>query len=101
VGVRNYLVEGVSGTGRTTVCTEVNRRGHHAVHGDRELAYQGDRETGERPGEFGAAEAERELFVRLHRKREDIPATGIRIDATRAVTDVVDEILRHAGLATA
>ena len=36
-----------------------------------------------------------------HRKREDIPATGIRIDATRAVTDVVDEILRHAGLATA
>lgn len=42
VGVRNYLVEGVSGTGKTSVCEELNRRGYHAIHGDRELAYQGD-----------------------------------------------------------
>lgn len=47
MGVRNYLVEGVSGTGKTSVCDELQRRGHHAVHGDRELAYQGDPETGE------------------------------------------------------
>jgi broad-specificity NMP kinase len=47
MGRRNYLIEGVSGTGKTSVCTELERRGYHAVHGDRELAYQGDPETGE------------------------------------------------------
>ena len=47
MGVHNYLVEGVSGTGKTAVCRELNRRGHHAVNGDRELAYQGDPATGE------------------------------------------------------
>ena len=46
MGIRNYLVEGVSGTGKTSVCTELQRRGYHAVNGDRELAYQGDQETG-------------------------------------------------------
>jgi hypothetical protein len=47
VGVRNYLVEGVSGTGKTSVCRELNRRGYQAINGDRELAFQGDPETGE------------------------------------------------------
>jgi gluconate kinase len=47
VGVRNYLIEGVSGTGKSSVCKELQRRGHHAVNGDDELAYQGDPETGE------------------------------------------------------
>lgn len=46
MGVRNYLIEGVSGTGKTSVCSELQRRGYHAIHGDRELAYQGDPETG-------------------------------------------------------
>jgi hypothetical protein len=46
MGVRNFLIEGLSGTGKTSVCTELERRGHHAVHGDRVLAYQGDPETG-------------------------------------------------------
>lgn len=46
MGVRNYLIEGVSGTGKTSVCDELRRRGYHAIHGDRELAYQGDPETG-------------------------------------------------------
>lgn len=46
MGVRNYLVEGVSGTGKTSVCRELQRRGHHAVNGDTDLAYQGDPETG-------------------------------------------------------
>lgn len=46
MGVRNYLVEGVSGTGKTTVATELQRRGYHVVHGDRELAYKGDPATG-------------------------------------------------------
>ena len=47
MGVKNYLIEGVSGTGKTSVCDELRRRGYHAVHGDRELAYQGDPKTGE------------------------------------------------------
>jgi broad-specificity NMP kinase len=46
MGRRNYLVEGVSGTGKTSVCDELERRGYHAIHGDRELAYQGDPATG-------------------------------------------------------
>lgn len=46
MGIRNYLIEGVSGTGKTSVCDELRRRGYHAIHGDRELAYQGDPETG-------------------------------------------------------
>lgn len=46
MGRRNYLVEGVSGTGKTSVCEELQRRGYHAIHGDRELAYQGDPATG-------------------------------------------------------
>lgn len=47
MGIRNYLVEGVSGTGKTSVCRELQRRGYFAVNGDTELAYQGDPETGE------------------------------------------------------
>jgi hypothetical protein len=47
MGRKNYLIEGLSGTGKTSVCEELERRGHHTVHGDRELAYRGDPETGE------------------------------------------------------
>ena len=159
VGVRNYLVEGVSGTGKTSVCQELRRRGYHAINGDRELAYQGDPATGEPtdtashhhhiwdvdrvralaaddqqpvtffcggsrnwskfvdlfdevfvldidlgtllrrlderpPDEFGSKPSERDLVLRLHRTRQDIPATGARIDAAKPLTEVVDEILR-------
>jgi broad-specificity NMP kinase len=52
MGIRNYLIEGVSGTGKTSVCEELQRRGYHAVNGDRELAYQGDPETGIRTDGF-------------------------------------------------
>lgn len=162
VGVRNYLVEGVSGSGKTAVCRELARRGLHAINGDRDLAYQGDPETGEpvddgghehhlwdvdrvralvadhdegvtffcggsrnfsafidlfdetfvlevdldtllrrldqRPeDEWGSQPSERDLVLRLHRTREDVPRNGIVIDASRPLTDVVDEILRHAG----
>jgi thymidylate kinase len=47
MGRRNYLVEGGSGTGKTAVCNELRRRGFQAINGDRQLAYQGDPETGE------------------------------------------------------
>jgi hypothetical protein len=46
MGVRNYLIDGVSGTGKTTVAEDLQRRGYHVIHGDRELAYQGDPDTG-------------------------------------------------------
>jgi len=46
MGVRNYLIEGVSGTGKTSVCRELRRRGYQAINGDTELAYQGDPRRG-------------------------------------------------------
>ena len=47
MGVKNYLIAGVSCAGKTTVCDELQRRGYRAIHGDNELAYWGDPETGE------------------------------------------------------
>src|SRR3954467_527043 len=47
MGIKNYLIDGVSCAGKTSVCDELQRRGYHAIHGDRELAYQGDPRTGE------------------------------------------------------
>ena len=169
MGKRNYLIEGVSGAGKTAVCTELQRRGYQAIHGDNELVYRGDPETGlpmtpetdtpmviwlskhwiwdvekvkalvanqeeavtffcggsrnfakfidlfdgvfvlevdldtmnrridERvaldPTDFGGKPEERELAVRLHQTKEDIPKNGIIIDATRPLEHVVDEIL--------
>lgn len=52
MGIRNYLIEGVSGTGKTSVCKELQRRGYYAINGDRELAYQGDPETGKQMDGF-------------------------------------------------
>jgi broad-specificity NMP kinase len=46
MGVKNYLIDGVSCAGKTTVCDELQRRGYHVIHGDRELAYMGDLKTG-------------------------------------------------------
>lgn len=160
VGIRNYLIEGVSCTGKTSVCEELRRRGYHAINGDTELAYQGDPETG-RPAsgpaheyhiwqvdkvralvadqdeavtffcggsrnfsrfidlfdgvfvlevdldtlnrrldrrpedEWGGKPTERELIVRLHRTKEDVPKNGVSIDATAPLAHVVDEIVRR------
>ena len=52
MGRKNYLIEGGSGTGKTAVCNELRRRGYQAINGDRELAYQGNPETGEPVGEI-------------------------------------------------
>ncbi|HEU4781704.1 MAG TPA: nucleoside kinase [Ktedonobacterales bacterium] len=46
MGRRNYLIDGVSGAGKTAVCAELRRRGYQAIDGDNELAYQGDPDTG-------------------------------------------------------
>ena len=67
MGIRNYLIEGVSGTGKTTVAEELQRRGYHVVHGDRELAYQGDPETGEPVDEPAhASEMDRVVWQQRH-----------------------------------
>ena len=47
MGVHNFLVEGVSCSGKTSVARELARRGYHVIEGDTDLAYQGDPETGE------------------------------------------------------
>ncbi len=163
MGKRNYLIEGVSGTGKTSICTELQRRGYQAIHGDRELAYQGDPTTGEKtegfghehhiwdvekvqafiankdeavtffcggsrnfskfielldgvfilevdldtclrridervaldPTDWGGKPEERETIARLHQAKEDIPSSGIVIDAIPSLVSVVDEILCH------
>ena len=172
MGIKNYLIEGVSGTGKTTVAEELQRRGYHVLHGDRELAYWGDPKTGEpvdepahesemdrvvwqqehwlwnidkvksviadhsnaisffcggsrnfirfidlldrvfvldvdpdtlkqrlanRPeDEFGGRPVERDLVLRLHATKEDIPKGDVVIDATAPLEHVVDEILKSA-----
>lgn len=47
MGIKNYLINGVSCSGKTSVCDELQRRGYHCIHGDRELAYFGDIKTGQ------------------------------------------------------
>jgi gluconate kinase len=46
---RNYLVEGLSGTGKSSVYEELIRRGYKAISTDRAWAYHADPATG-RPG---------------------------------------------------
>lgn len=47
MGVKNYLIEGISGSGKTTVAAELRRRVYHVIDGDVELAYRGYPDTGE------------------------------------------------------
>jgi len=158
MGKRNYLIEGVSGTGKSSVCQELRRRGYAAVDGDNELAYQGDPQTGVKTEGLGhehhiwdvekvkalvskkddeatffcggsrnfhrfldlfdgvfllevdeatlnarldsrpdnawyKSKSQRTLILRLHKTKEDIPSSGVTIDATRPLEQVVDEIL--------
>jgi gluconate kinase len=68
MGVKNYLIEGVSCAGKTTVCDELQRRGHHAIDGDRELAYWGDLKTGEPVG--GGADEHRTWMWDVEKVRD-------------------------------
>ncbi|MBO0992608.1 hypothetical protein [Bacillus sp. SD088] len=57
-----------------------------------------NRRLDERPeNEWGRKKSERELIVRLHQIKEDIPQNGIIIDATAPIKHVVDEIVRQSG----
>ena len=66
MGVRNYLIEGVSGAGKTAVCRELRRRGFQAINGDRELAYQGDPATGRPVDGLDIDDNERVRFISEH-----------------------------------
>jgi broad-specificity NMP kinase len=163
MGKRNYLIEGVSGTGKTSVCEALRRRGYAAIHGDRALRDPAHRTTDEQAeltpdmrhasnlwdvekvrtlaantddeatffcggsrnfeqfidvfdavfildvdaatlnrrldsradDDWGKSESERALILRLHASKEDLPRTGIIIDATQPLAHVVGDILSH------
>lgn len=65
VGIKNYLIEGVSGAGKTTVAEELRRRGYHVLHGDRELKYRGDPKT-DKPLKEPVHESARDKTVWQH-----------------------------------
>jgi len=46
MAIHNYLIEGVSGSGKSSVYDELKSRGFSVVSGDAELAYNGDPKTG-------------------------------------------------------
>jgi len=175
MGVKNYLIDGISGTGKPTAAEELQKRGYHVIHGDRELKYRGDPETGEPveepihanekdkaewrqkhhiwnlnkvreviddktdpisffcggsrnshkfidwldgvfilevddiseifrrmdervaidPTDFGGKPEEKEMVARTHATKESIPQTGITIDSTQPLNNVVDQILEQ------
>jgi hypothetical protein len=45
--------------------------------------------------DWGKSKSERELILRLHATKEDLPSSGIVIDATQPLVSVVDAILSH------
>ena len=47
------------------------------------------------PDEFGGGPGEREFVLGLHATQQDVPQTGIPVDATAPVADVVDAILEQ------
>lgn len=46
VAVVMFQIDGLSGTGKSTLCDELARRGYHAVDADATFAYSGDPVTG-------------------------------------------------------
>jgi hypothetical protein len=54
--------------------------------------------AGRPEGEWGRRRSERDLVLRLHQTKQDVPVNGIAIDATAPIANVVDEILRQSQL---
>ena len=44
---------------------------------------------------WGKSPEQRELILRLHATKEDIPSDGVVIDATQSLGLVVDQIIQH------
>jgi hypothetical protein len=45
--MNNYLIEGISGTGKTELCNELRKRGYKALEADEAFGFYGDPKTGE------------------------------------------------------
>ncbi len=85
MGKKNYLIEGVSGAGKTF-------DGVFVLDIDSNTLIQRLKLRPE--DEWGGKPAERELALRLLQTKEDLPKNGIIIDSTKPLTEVVDEIIR-------
>lgn len=59
MGKRNVLIEGVSGTGKTSICDALLCRGFHAIHGDRDLRSAATHDS----ASLSLSHAERAAFV--------------------------------------
>lgn len=65
--IKNFLIEGISGAGKTSICHELRRRGYNALNADQDLAYKGDPKTGELVAEPSFEdEADRVAWVHTH-----------------------------------
>jgi thymidylate kinase len=55
-----------------------------------------NRRLDKRPAnEWGGKKIERDLIMRMHQTKENIPKNGIIIDATSSIEHIVDEIIRQ------
>lgn len=87
MGKRNYLIEGVSGTGKTAVAEELQRRGYHVLHGDRGLKYRGDPKTGEPVDEpVHESERNRVIWQQEHLLWDRDKVTSVTADHSRAIS---------------
>ena len=87
MGKRNYLIEGVSGTGKTSVAEELQRRGYHVLHGDRELKYRGDPKTGEPLNEpLHESEWDRAVWQQQHQLRDVDKVKSVIADHSKAIS---------------
>ena len=87
MGKRNYLVEGLSGTGKTAVAEELQRRGYHVIHGDRELKYRGDPQTGEPVQEpIHASALEKAIWQQAHHLWDLDKVKAVLADHSRAIS---------------
>jgi thymidylate kinase len=87
MGKRNYLIEGVSGTGKTSVAEELQRRGYHVVHGDRALKYRGNPLTGEPLDEpVHASEWARAVWQQEHHLWDVNKVKSVIADHSKAIS---------------
>ena len=87
VGKKNYLVEGGSGTGKTAVAEELQRRGYHVLHGDRELRYWGNPKTGEPVNEpLHESEWDKAIWQQEHHLWDIVKVKSVIADHSKAIS---------------
>ena len=83
MGSKNYVIDGVSCAGKTTVCDELETL---------------NRRLAARPADaWGGSARDGEAFARFqHATQEGLPTNAIIINATAPLARIVDTILDHA-----